>query len=102
MLSQIGGIPGEVEVRSKEEAEIAERDEPHVGREENSLPGSPELGDGRRLYASVRVEAAEAGQFRAIDAVVVLGKVAIKQPDGHGRHKRQRAERVKQSAPPQG
>src|SRR6266705_4888298 len=102
MLAQIGGIPGEVEVRSKEEAEIAEGDEPQIGLEENSLPGSGELGGGRRLYASVRLEAADAGQFRAIDAFVILGKVAIKQAEGHGPHNAQRAEDVKNRAPTEG
>ena len=102
MLSQIGRIPGEVEVRSKEEAEIAERDEPHVGREEDLFPGSGELRDGRRFYGSVLVDASDAGQFGAIDASVILGNIAVEKGESNRPHNAQRAEDVKNRAPTEG
>src|SRR5579863_6539574 len=102
MLSQIGWIPRQVEVRSKEKAEIAERNEPHVGREEDLFPGSGEPADRRRLYGSIRVEASDAGQFHPIDAFVVLGNVAVEDAENNRPHNAQGAENVENCAPSEG
>src|SRR5260370_14812498 len=99
MLAQIGGIPGEVEVRSKEETEIAERDEPHVGRKEDSFPGSRKLRYGGLLDGSVGIDAADAGKLRAIDAVMILRKITIKKAEANRPHNTQRAENVKNRSP---
>src|ERR1700674_5035 len=99
MFSQIGWIPRQVEVRSKEKAEVAERDEPHVGREEDLFPGSREPGDGRRLNGSIRVDASDAGQFHPIDAFVVLGNVAVEEAEDNRPHNAQGAENVENGAP---
>src|ERR1700686_1308876 len=102
MLAQIGWIPGQVEVRSKEKAEIAERDEPHVGREEDVFPGSGEVADRGRLNGSIRVDATDAGQLHWIDAFVILGKVAVEKTEGNRPHNAQGAENVENCAPSEG
>src|SRR5438309_713793 len=99
MLPEVSGVPGEVKIRSKEETEIAQGDEPHVQRKEDLFPGSGELSDGRRFYVSASVEAADAGQFRAIHAFVIFGEVPIKKIEGNRPHDAQRAEDVKNGAP---
>src|SRR5260370_37861022 len=99
MLAQIGGITGEVEVRSKEETEIAERDEPHVGRKEDSFPGSRKLRYGGRLDGSVGIDAADAGKLRASDAVMILREITIKKGEANRPHKNQRAQKVKKRTP---
>src|ERR1700674_4896706 len=102
MFSQIGWIPRQVEVRSKEKAEIAERDEPHVGREQDLFPGSGEMANRRRLNGSIRVGASDTGQFHPIDAFVVFGNVAVEDAEGNRPHNAQGAENVENCAPSEG
>src|SRR5882672_8464136 len=102
MLAQISWIPRQVEVRSKEKAEIAERDEPHVGRKQDVFPGSGEPRDGRRINGSIRVEATDAGQFHRIAALVILGKVAVEKTEGNRPHDSQGAEYIENRAPSEG
>src|SRR5579863_272694 len=102
MFSQISRIPRQVEVRSKEKAEVAERNEPHVGREEDLSPGSGETGIGGRHDGSIRVDASDARQFHRIDAFVVLGKVPVENTEGNRPHDAQGAENVENCAPSEG
>src|SRR5258708_2903698 len=102
MFSQIGWIPRQVEVRSKEKAEIAERDEPHVGREEDLFPGSGEPGGRKRLDSSIRIDASDAGQFHAVDAFVVLGNIAVEEAEDNRPQHTQGAENVENCAPSKG
>src|SRR5580692_4779808 len=102
MFPQISWIPRQVEVRSKEKAEIAERDEPHVGRKKNSFPGSREPCDGRRLNGSIRIDAADAGQLHTIDTFVVLRKIAVEKVEGNRPNNTQRSENIENCAPSEG
>src|SRR5579872_2589999 len=99
MLPQVGWVPRQVEVRPEEKTEVAERDEPHVGREENFLPGSDWPRDAEGFDRSVRVHAADARQLGAIHSFMLLGKVAVEKAEHQRPEDAERPEDVENRAP---
>ena len=97
IFQQIGREPGEIEIRTVEETEVAGRDEPHVLRGEDALPRHCLLFRG--MDGGVRRTAVDIGQLGLVDVGMLLRAIAVQDGKGDRPHDAQQRERIEHPAP---